>query len=119
MEGKRLPSVGVITTGLTKCTGKEPICVGKPNPYLINLIVEKDGADKKDCLFIGDKLETDILLGINANIDTLLVFTGETSKANFMEQAKKELKIIPTYVSDNLFFLREDVTISIKKTLDE
>jgi len=105
LTGKRLPSVGVISAGLTKCVEKDPICVGKPNPYLVNLICESEGLDKKTCLLIGDKLETDIQLGINANIDSLLVFTGETTKLYLEEHLKTEKPIVPTYVAKNLNYI--------------
>ena len=41
---------------------------------------QQSNIKKKDILMIGDRLDTDILLGINATIDTLLVYTGVTSK---------------------------------------
>jgi ribonucleotide monophosphatase NagD (HAD superfamily) len=53
---------------------------------------------KSDCLFVGDNLETDILLGKNAGIDTLLVMSGVTDEARL----SGEKEIFPTYVSEHL-----------------
>jgi 4-nitrophenyl phosphatase len=50
---------------------------------------------------IGDNLETDILVGINAKIDTLLVLTGVTNESELLESVKGN-KITPTYYSNLL-----------------
>ncbi len=50
---------------------------------------------------IGDNLETDILVGINAKIDTLLVLTGVTTEQELLESVKAN-KIIPTFYSNSL-----------------
>lgn len=51
---------------------------------------------------IGDRLETDIQLGINAGIDTLLVLTGVTTQIMLDLEEAKEKPSIPTYYADNL-----------------
>lgn len=60
------------------------------------MICEQNGLKKEECLMVGDNMETDIQLGINAKIDTLLVYTGVTN-AETMEKTIKEKSIIPTY----------------------
>jgi 4-nitrophenyl phosphatase len=59
--------------------GQRPLLTGKPNPFIIDEICAQNNIDKKDCLMVGDNLETDILFGVNASIDTLLVLTGVTN----------------------------------------
>ena len=56
---------------------KKPYIVGKPNPYVIDLIArENDIKDRSKMIMIGDRPDTDILLGSNAGIDKCLVLTG-------------------------------------------
>jgi len=60
-------------------SGVEPFVVGKPNPMIINLLCEKYQIDKSKSIMIGDNLHSDILLGKNSGVDTLLVLSGNTT----------------------------------------
>ena len=75
-----MPAGGSIIRALTFASDREPITLGKPNAFGINLICEKYNIDKKKAIMIGDSLNSDILVGINAGIDTALVLTGNTSE---------------------------------------
>ncbi len=88
-----IPDCGSMCFGLEKATGKKPVFVGKPNPMMINLAVEELGYKKEQTLVLGDRLYTDILSGVNAEVDTALVLSGE---ATLQDLEKSEFK--PTYV---------------------
>jgi 4-nitrophenyl phosphatase len=87
-----LPGNGSLTSVITTTTREQPLFIGKPEPLMIDLILQKTGLQKKDLLMIGDNYETDILAGIGAGIDTAIVFTGYTSKEEL-----KGVTVKPTY----------------------
>ncbi len=73
-----LPDAGAINQVVRKASGKEPdIVFGKPDPKLIDMIVEKFNVKKEQVCVVGDRLYTDILIGIQAGVLTALVLTGE------------------------------------------
>ena len=79
LEGDRLiPGAGSIVAAVRTCSEQEPFIVGKPNPFLINLILEETGVAPADALVVGDRVDTDILSGQRANCPTHLVLTGVT-----------------------------------------
>ncbi|OEH85251.1 HAD family hydrolase [Desulfuribacillus stibiiarsenatis] len=92
-----LPGNGSIVSVVTTSTGIEPIVVGKPMPIITQYALEKLGVAKDLALMVGDNYETDICTGFNAGMDTLLVFTGFTSKEDLQQKDRK-----PTYCIDSL-----------------
>jgi 4-nitrophenyl phosphatase len=79
--GKLIPGAGAIVAAVQTCTGADPFVVGKPNPFLIELLLKETGVAPGDTLVIGDRYETDIVSGQRAGCDTLLVLTGVTKTA--------------------------------------
>jgi 4-nitrophenyl phosphatase len=77
-NGKVEPGAGAIVAAIAAASGKPPEVIGKPNPLLINMILKEAGVAASDALAVGDRVETDILSGINAGVDTHLVLTGVT-----------------------------------------
>ncbi|MGM8211967.1 TIGR01457 family HAD-type hydrolase [Virgibacillus sp. W0430] len=92
-----LPGNGALTSVITVSTGVEPIFIGKPETIIMNEAVSQLNVNKSDILMIGDNYDTDIQAGIQAGIDTLMVFTGVTQ----YEELPK-LKQKPTYHVKNL-----------------
>ncbi len=78
LEDRLVPGAGAGIAALSNACGKEPdIIIGKPNRYMIDLALNELGCTKlEEAVFVGDRLSTDILAGINAGIDTILVSTG-------------------------------------------
>lgn len=72
-----VPDCGSFCFMITKATGKEPYYIGKPRPEMIEIIMKKFGVSKQDTVVIGDRLYTDILSGINAQVSTVCVLSGE------------------------------------------
>lgn len=81
LEGDRFqPGAGAVVAGIATCTGREPFVVGKPNPFLIETILQETGVSASETLVVGDRLDTDIECGVRAGCDTFLVLTGVEKK---------------------------------------
>ena len=76
-----LPATGAIAALITKATGKEPYIVGKPNPMMFRSAMNKIGAHRENTAMIGDRMDTDIVAGIEAGLHTILVLTGISDQA--------------------------------------
>lgn len=82
MEGGRIvPGAGAIIASLVTCSGREPEVIGKPNPYLVELILREAGVDSSDALVVGDRIDTDMVAGQRAGCPVHLVLTGVTLEA--------------------------------------
>jgi NagD protein len=71
-----MPATGAISALITKATGKEPYVVGKPNPMMFRSAMNRIGAHSENTAMIGDRMDTDIVAGIEAGLHTVLVLTG-------------------------------------------
>lgn len=92
-----VPDCGSFAEMLFRATGKRPQFIGKPEPEMIYLALDKFGYKGDEAVMIGDRLYTDIASGFNAGIETIFVLSGEGTLADL---EKSEVK--PTYVIDNI-----------------
>jgi NagD protein len=76
-----LPATGAVAALITKATGKEPYVVGKPNPMMFRSALNKIGAHSENTGMIGDRMDTDVVAGIEAGLHTILVLTGISDQA--------------------------------------
>ena len=74
-----LPATGAISALVTKATGREPYVVGKPNPMMFRSALRTIGAHSESTGMIGDRMDTDIIAGMEAGLHTVLVMTGISS----------------------------------------
>jgi NagD protein len=63
---------------ITRATGAEPYFVGKPNPMMFRSAMNRIEAHSESTVMIGDRMDTDVVAGIEAGLDTILVLTGST-----------------------------------------
>lgn len=74
-----IPATGALIAPVEIATGKKAYFVGKPNPLMLRHGLKKLNCHSADIAFIGDRMDTDIIAGIESNIDTVLVLSGVTS----------------------------------------
>ena len=77
LEGA-LPAAGSVAALITKATGIEPYFVGKPNPLMMREALNKIEAHSETSAMVGDRMDTDVLGGLEAGLRTFLVLTGVT-----------------------------------------
>ena len=99
-----VPDCGSVCQMLTIATGKKPLFIGKPQPEMALLAMERFGYEKHETMMIGDRLYTDIASGINAGIDACFVLSGEGT----MEDLKTS-DVQPTMIYENIRALYEDL----------
>jgi 4-nitrophenyl phosphatase len=92
-----LPGNGSLTSVISVSTQVKPIFIGKPESIIMEQALKVLGTNKEETIMVGDYYDTDILAGINAGLDTLLVHTGVTTKGHL-----KNYQIQPTYTVDSL-----------------
>jgi NagD protein len=77
LEGA-LPACGSVAALITKATGIDPYFVGKPNPLMMREALNQIEAHSETTAMIGDRMDTDVLCGLEAGLQTFLVLTGVT-----------------------------------------
>ena len=90
-----VPDCGSVSKMIFNATGKSPRFLGKPEPDMILLALEKTGYAKSDALIIGDRVYTDIAAGVRAGIDSVLVLSGEGTAADAERSEEKPTWILP------------------------
>ena len=81
------PATGALIAPIELATGREAYFVGKPNPMMMRHALKHLGFDREDTAVIGDRMDTDIIAGINSDIDTVLVLSGVTSSEDLQQFA--------------------------------
>ena len=98
VEGGFIPDIGAVIAYVKASTGREPDkVIGKPHAGIVDAIVEKYGVQRERIAMVGDRLYTDIALGAEAGITSILVFSGETSRADYAAS-----KVRADYTFDDL-----------------
>ncbi|MFG1783081.1 HAD-IIA family hydrolase [Rhodococcus oryzae] len=77
-----LPATGSVAALITRATGREPYYVGKPNPLMMRSALRAIGAHSEHTLMIGDRMDTDVVSGLEAGLQTILVLTGISTRAS-------------------------------------
>lgn len=75
-----MPGGGTIVNAIAIGCDQRPLVTGKPNSFVVDLLCKEHNINKSEAIMIGDNLETDIALGKNSGLDTLLVLTGVTDE---------------------------------------
>ncbi|XP_046394328.1 glycerol-3-phosphate phosphatase isoform X2 [Ischnura elegans] len=100
------PGTGSLVAAVTACSARSPLVLGKPNPYVADAIAKFHTLDPQRTLMIGDRGNTDILLGTKCGFQTLLVMTGVTSKEELAQwqcsENAEERSLVPDYYVNKL-----------------
>jgi NagD protein len=75
-----LPATGSVAALISRATGVEPYFVGKPNPLMMRSALNALDAHSESAAMIGDRMDTDIVAGLEAGLEAVLVLTGVTAR---------------------------------------
>lgn len=76
-----LPAAGSVAALISKATGMAPYFIGKPNPMMMRSALNSIDGHSEDTIMVGDRMDTDILCGLEAGLRTVLVLTGISTRA--------------------------------------
>jgi NagD protein len=74
------PATGSVAALVSRATGVQPYFVGKPNPLMMRSALNAIAAHSEDTAMIGDRMDTDVISGLEAGLETILVLTGVTTE---------------------------------------
>ncbi|XP_049771605.1 glycerol-3-phosphate phosphatase-like isoform X1 [Schistocerca cancellata] len=101
-----VPGAGCMAAAVTSCSGRQPVILGKPSEYLMDVLIRKLKVEPGRTLMIGDSARTDIMLGNRCGFQTLLVLSGLTTAHNLQEwqnsQDERYKGYIPNYYVQSL-----------------
>lgn len=95
--GGIVPATGSLISPIELATRRKAYFVGKPNPLIMRHGLKKLGCRREETAIIGDRMDTDIIAGIESEIETVLVLTGVTARADLDRFAYR-----PGYVLENI-----------------
>ncbi|MGV0870815.1 HAD-IIA family hydrolase [Mycolicibacterium sp. XJ879] len=91
-----LPATGSVAAMITKATGREPYFVGKPNPMMFRSALNRIAAHSESTVMVGDRMDTDVVAGIEAGLETILVLTGSTSPDEVERYPFRPSRVLPS-----------------------
>ena len=80
VEGGIVPATRALIAPIELATGKQAYFIGKPNPLMMRHALQHLGTHRADTAIIGDRMDTDVIAGIETELDTVLVLSGVTSR---------------------------------------
>jgi NagD protein len=92
-----LPATGSVAALITRATGRDPYYVGKPNPLMMRSALRQIGAHSQSAVMIGDRMDTDVIAGLEAGMRTVLVTSGISTRASV-----EQFPYRPTVVIDSV-----------------
>jgi NagD protein len=98
------PATGSVAALISRATGVSPYFVGKPNPLMIRSALNAIDAHSENTAMIGDRMDTDIVAGLEAGLETVLVLTGVTGR-----QDAERHPYLPARIVDSVAELVEEL----------
>jgi NagD protein len=89
-----LPATGSVAALISRATGVEPYFVGKPNPLMMRSALNAIDAHSETAAMIGDRMDTDIVSGLEAGMETVLVLTGVTAREDAERHPYRASRIV-------------------------
>jgi len=98
VDGGAIPDAGAVIGALEGCSGRKvELVAGKPSTLMVEIVLDRLGLQAEDCLMVGDRLETDILMGKNSGMAAALVLTGVTRREDLPDSP-----VQPDYILESI-----------------
>jgi NagD protein len=91
-----VPATGAVAALISRATGVQPYFVGKPNPLMMRSALNAIDAHSERTAMIGDRMDTDIVAGLEAGLETILVLTGVAAEAEVERYAYRPSRVVPS-----------------------
>ncbi|MBX0330112.1 HAD-IIA family hydrolase [Oscillochloris sp. ZM17-4] len=96
-EGGMVPATGAVAAMISAATGVKPYYIGKPNPLIMRTALRTLNVHSEDSVMVGDRMDTDIIIGTEAGLETILVLTGVTRREDVAQYPYR-----PTHILDSV-----------------
>ena len=97
-----VPACGAMAALIERATGRSPLFIGKPAPLMMRSAMNHLGVHSQNTVMVGDRMDTDIIAGLQAGMETILVLSGVTARADLVRYPYQ-----PTCVCDSV----ADITV--------
>lgn len=91
-----VPACGAMAALIEKASGKQPFFVGKPNPLMMRTALNYLGVHSEDTVMVGDRMDTDIVAGVESGMETVLVLSGVTRREDVDRFPYRPTRILPS-----------------------
>jgi 5'-nucleotidase len=89
-----LPGTGSVAALITRATGVDPYFVGKPNPLMMRSALNQLEAHSESTVMVGDRMDTDVIAGVEAGLRTILVLTGSTKPEDIARYPYRPTRVV-------------------------
>jgi len=96
VENGFVPACGSLVSPIELASEKKCYFVGKPNPLIMRLGLSRLKCKNEDTVIIGDRMDTDVIAGLESDIDTVLLLSGVTSEKDISKFAFRPHYIVPS-----------------------
>jgi NagD protein len=93
------PACGAMAALIKTATGISPYFIGKPNPLMMRSALNYIDSHSENTIMVGDRMDTDVIGGIEAGMETILVLSGVTAKSDVERFPYRPTKILPSVAS--------------------
>jgi NagD protein len=106
-----LPATGAVAALITRATQREPYYVGKPNPLMMRSALNAIDAHSETTAMIGDRMDTDVVSGLEAGLETVLVLTGVSTR-----ESAELFPFRPSRILDSVADLADEIASGVAPT---
>ncbi|HOK10041.1 MAG TPA: HAD-IIA family hydrolase [Candidatus Hydrogenedens sp.] len=89
-----VPACGAMAALIEKATGRSPFYIGKPNPFMMRSAMNYLGVHSENTVIIGDRMDTDIVAGVQTGVETILVLTGVTKLEDIEKYPYRPTRVV-------------------------
>ena len=89
-----VPACGALAALMERASGISPFFIGKPNPLMMRTALNYLGVHSEDTVMVGDRMETDIIGGVEAGMETILVLSGVTRREDVRRFSYQPSRIV-------------------------
>jgi NagD protein len=104
-----LPATGSVAALISRATGKDPYYVGKPNPLMMRSALNAIDAHSETTAMIGDRMDTDVVSGLEAGLETILVLSGVATV-----EAAERFPFRPSRIVDSVAVLADELEGAVR-----
>ena len=93
-ETGTIPATGALAALISSASGVKPYFVGKPNPLMMRTALNAIDAHSEDSVVIGDNMDTDVIMGLESGLETILVLSGVTRREDVQRYSYSPTRVL-------------------------